>query len=247
MTSIELKIRRTEKTEGKTSSFWQDFTIPVSGESTSLLDGLIWLQQNLEPSLSFRFSCRVGMCGTCGVIVNGKESLACRTLLHPMATQGIDVKIEPMRHLPVIRDLVTDMSGFQSKLQKAASFNTSGGVANSFTALSPDSQERKAIDPQRECIYCGLCYSACTIVGLNDNFLGPAALNRAFVALLDSRNTANPDGVEAIANEDGLWRCHTIFDCTAVCPKGISPTVAIQSLKKKVIGLKIKRFLRVSD
>ena len=83
-------------------------------------------------------------------------------------------------------------------------------------------------------------------MGLNDDFLGPAALNRAFVMLLDSRSVSTPDGLDAVANEQGLWRCHTLFECTAVCPKGISPTLAIQRLKKKVIGQKLKRLFRMA-
>lgn len=247
MQSITLKVKRTNNAAEDNGSFWQSFAVPFAGDSMSVLDGLIWVQRNADPTLAFRCSCRVGMCGTCGVVINGREGLACRTLIGTLVSDGSgEVRVEPMRHLPVIRDLATDMSVFNTKLRKAAPFGASESSDNGLAVISPGSNERQAIEPQRECIYCGLCYSACTVVGLNDDFLGPAALNRAFVMLLDSRSVSTPDGLDAVANEQGLWRCHTLFECTAVCPKGISPTLAIQRLKKKVIGQKLKRLLRMA-
>ena len=247
MQSITLKVRRTTSVVEDDGSFWQSFAVPFAGDSMSVLDGLIWVQRNADPTLAFRCACRVGMCGTCGVVINGREGLACRTLMRTLVSDGnSEVRVEPMRHLPVIRDLATDMSVFHAKLRKAASLGASESSDNGFAAISPGSTERQVIDPQRECIYCGLCYSACTVVGLNEDFLGPAALNRAFVMLLDSRSVSTPDDLNAVANEQGLWRCHTLFECTAVCPKGISPTLAIQRLKKKVIGQKLKRLFRIA-
>ena len=247
MQSLTLKVKRTANAVEDDGSFWQSFAVPFAGTSMSVLDGLIWVQRNADPTLAFRCACRVGMCGTCGVVINGREGLACRTLMRTLVSDGSsEVRVEPMRHLPVIRDLATDMSVFQDKLSKAASLGVSESSDNGFAVISPDSAERQAIDPQRECIYCGLCYSACTVVGLNEDFLGPAALNRAFVMLVDSRSVSTPDDLDAVANEQGLWRCHTLFECTAVCPKGISPTLAIQRLKKKVIGQKLKRLFKIA-
>ncbi len=242
METVALEIRRTAVVPGD-GPLWQAFDVPFSGESMSVLDCLIWIQRNADPSLAFRCACRVGMCGTCGVVVNGREGLACRTMARDLL-HGI-AQVEPMRHLPVLRDLVTDMSVFHAKLRRAAPTAASASSGDGFAVVSPDSGERRAIEPQRECIYCGLCYSACTVVGLDEDFLGPAALNRAFVTMLDSRNISSPDDMDAVANEHGLWRCHTLFECSAVCPKGISPTLAIQRLKRRVIGQKLRRVFKV--
>ena len=212
----------------------------------SLLDGLIWIQRNADPTLAFRCACRVGMCGTCGVVVNGKEGLACRTMARTLLDGG--ARVEPMRHLPVVRDLVTDMTAFHAKLRLAAPSAPDPAHDAQFAVVAPDSSERKAIDAQRECIYCGLCYSACTVAGMDADFLGPAALNRAFLSILDERGLderagSDADALDAVANERGLWRCHTMFECEAVCPKGISPTLAIQQLKRRAVGRKLRRLV----
>lgn len=246
MEAIILKIKRSGSANDGAKPCWQSFRVPVPYESMSVLDALMWVQRNADQSLAFRCACRVGMCGTCGNVINNREGLACRTLVRSLVGEGGEIRVEPMRHMPVVRDLVTDMSAFHAKLTLGTplfSLNaSSGGIANN---ILPDSRERQSIDPQRECIYCGLCYSACTVVGLDEKFLGPAAMNRAFVALLDSRNEPGNEDFDTIAHEHGLWRCHTLFECTAVCPKGISPTLAIQSMKRKVIGRKLKHLFKI--
>jgi succinate dehydrogenase/fumarate reductase iron-sulfur protein len=246
MRPVTLKIRRTD-TAGGQAARWQGFSVPRTEESMSVLDTLIWVQRNTDPSLAFRCACRVGMCGTCGTVINGREDLACRALVRDLIEDGApggEIRVEPMRNMPVVRDLVTDMSLFQAKIARAL-LPGSPGPDVGLSDIAPTSKERQEIDLQRECVYCGLCYSACTIAGLDDGFLGPAALNRAFISLADSRNEAQPKGIEAVAHEHGLWRCHTLFECTAVCPKGISPTLAIQRLKRNVVGRKLRRLVRV--
>ncbi|MDP6452466.1 MAG: succinate dehydrogenase/fumarate reductase iron-sulfur subunit [SAR202 cluster bacterium] len=245
METISLIVKRTGQPTGDQEERWNRFIVPYAGESMNVLDSLIWAQRNEDPSLAFRCACRVGMCGSCGVVINGKESLACRTMVRDLRGDSDEIRVEPMRHLPVVRDLVTDTSDFHAKVNRAAPSTELGGAQFAAASVSPLSRERRAIEPQRECIYCGLCYSACSIVGLDDEYLGPAALNRAFVMLADSRNQQSQDALASVANEHGLWRCHTLFECEAVCPKGISPTLAIQRLKRKVITNKLKRLLKI--
>lgn len=228
---------------------WQRYEVPHTGDSMSVLDALIWIQRNSDLTLAFRCACRVGMCGTCGSVINGRERLACRTQVTDMLDRGVEpgeVRIEPMRHLPVVRDLATDMSVFHSKIIRTVPHDIPVQTSDEFYAISPTSKERQSIEPQRECIYCGLCYSACSIVGLDEKFLGPAALNRAFIALLDRRNDWEEKGLAETANEQGLWRCHTLFECTAVCPKSISPTSAIQQLKRKAVAYRLKKLFRLT-
>ena len=238
---LTLQVSRTPPTAA--GDRWQSFDVPYAGQSMSLLDGLIWIQRNSDPTLAFRCACRVGMCGTCGVVVNGREGLACRTMARDLLDGG--ARVEPMRHMPVVRDLVTDGSAFYAKLRQVSPGAPDPSDGARLAVVDPDTPERKAVELQRECIYCGLCYSACTVAGLDEDFLGPAALNRAFLTILDGRVESADETLDAVANERGLWRCHTMFECAAVCPKGISPTLAIQQLKRRVIGRKLKRlFLR---
>ena len=240
MADITLTVKRTGDTDDS-GSYWQSFTVPEIADTMSVLDALIWTQQNTEPTLAFRRACRVKMCGTCGVVINGREGLACGTLVRSLVgDRGGEVRVEPMRHLPVVRDLVTDPGVFYQHLAGAgAAFSPKDGGQEPAEIL-PDSKERKTIDPHRECIYCGLCYSACSVAGLDSGFLGPAALNRAFTLVSDSRDGGGKQRLQAVADEQGIWRCHTIFECTAVCPKGIPITAAIQGLKRKVVVSKLK-------
>ncbi len=241
MDSLRLIVKRSGSNHGA-SPHWQGFTVPVIAESMSVLDALIWVQHNSDPSLAFRCACRVGMCGSCGTVINGREGLACQTLVRPLlGGRGGTVRVEPMRHLPVLRDLAIDPTPLNGHLRKVMPGLFPREDAQQPAEIPPSSKERKAIDPQRECIYCGLCYSACSVAGLDSGFLGPAALNRVFALVADSRDTEQKPRLELVASEDGLWRCHSIFNCTAVCPKGIPITLAIQRLKGKVVVGKLKR------
>ena len=247
MDTITLSVRRGSP-EQDPSAYWQEFEVPIVEDTMSVLDALIWVQRNLDPSLAFRRACRVGMCGTCGTVINGREGLACGTLLGSVAGNGGGtVRVQPLRHLPVIRDLVTDPGVFFDHLRGVDPSLTPGPGLQEPVVLSPDSRERQTVSPHRECIYCGLCYSACSVAGLNPDFLGPAALNRAFALVSDSRDAAGKQRLQAVATEQGLWRCHTIFECTAVCPKGIPITRAIQGLKRKVVIDKLKGLFRLGS
>ena len=190
MDTTTLSVRRGSP-EQNTTAYWQEFDVPIVEETMSVLDALIWVQRNVDPSLAFRRACRVGMCGTCGTVINGREGLACGTLLSSAAGNGSGpVRVQPLRHLPVIRDLVTDPGVFFDHLRGVDPSLTPGPGLQEPVVLSPDSRERQTINPHRECIYCGLCYSACSVAGLDSGFLGPAALNRAFALVSDSRDAS---------------------------------------------------------
>ena len=245
MDNIRLSVRRQPPEEGA-EGYWQEFDVPIFAETMSVLDAMVWVQHNADPSLAFRRACRVQMCGTCGVVINGREGLACGTLVRSLVGEhGGVVRVEPLRHLPVVRDLVIDPGVFFEQLQSVDPNFIPGEGVNEPVVLSPDSKERRTINPHRECIYCGLCYSACSVVGLDSGFLGPAALNRAFALVSDSRDGSGKQRLQAVASEEGLWRCHTIFECTAVCPKGIPITRAIQGLKRNVVVDKLKGLFRL--
>jgi succinate dehydrogenase iron-sulfur subunit len=196
---------------------------------TTVLDALVHLRETRVPDLAFRYACRVGMCGSCAMVVNGRERWACRTRLATVAGAGAIVTIRPLYHFPLIRDLVVDMMPFVEKMRQArAAFVPGGGPPE---AGLPD---RQVIDGAIECIGCGACVSACTLVRWNPRFPGPAALNRAFTLIADRRDAAGLAGRwAALLGEDGVLRCHGQAQCTAVCPMELSPTDSILRLRRK--------------
>ncbi|MEE8465124.1 MAG: 2Fe-2S iron-sulfur cluster-binding protein [Dehalococcoidia bacterium] len=251
MDSFTLSVQRSAKGgetggDGDGGHYEAGFSVPVIAESMSVLDAMLWVRSNQDSSLAFRCACRVGMCGTCGVRINGRERLACKTLVSTVLESGNGtISVEPLRHLPVVRDLVTDPGDFNKRLTESMPRFMPISLDQAPAAIAPDSAERRAINPHRECIYCGLCYSACSMAGEDKGFLGPAAFNRAFSLVSDSRDGARSQRLDAVDGGKGIWSCHTIFECTAVCPKGIPITLAIQGLKRKLFVKKIKALFRL--
>ena len=192
------------------------------------------IQRGSDPTLAFRYACRVGMCGSCAVGVNGRERWACRTRLTTLGRGPITLR--PLYHFPLLRDLVVDMAPFSAKLAAAAAVFTPAGEAPAYARLPGDSAERRAIDAAIECIGCGMCLSACTMVAHDRRFLGPAALNRAFTLQRDSRDDASDTRWLALLSEDGLFRCHGQANCTEVCPMALSPTDSI--IRLRAMGLR---------
>ena len=232
MEQITLAVKRTG-TGAEAGPHWQSFSVPVIAESMSVLDALIWVQRNADPSLAYRCACRVGMCGSCGTVINGREGLACRTLVRQLLDgRGGTVRVEPMRHLPVVRDLVVDPAVFYQRLLQVVPYLSPVGDDRGPVAISPDSKERRAIDPQRECVYCALCYSACSVAGLNADFLGPAALNRAWTLVNDERDGDRSGHLATVAGEAGCQVCHSQQNCAQHCPKALDPTASIAGLKR---------------
>ncbi len=207
----------------------------------TVLDALTAIQSELDPSLGFRYSCRVGMCGTCALRVNGRPRWACRTLIEGL---GESVTLEPLVNFPVLRDLAVDMKPFFDKMSRARAWaEPTEAAASAPVELSPDSRQRVRIDPHIECITCGICYSACGMAAHDPDFLGPAALNRAYTLVCDSRDAAGGERLAEVADEHGIWRCHSQFNCTEACPKGISPATAIQALKRRAAASGAKSFV----
>lgn len=200
-------------------------------EKASVLDALFALQRGPCPDLAFRFSCRVGMCGSCAMVVNGRERLTCSTLVKEV---GTELRIEPLRNLPVIRDVAVDLKPFFAAYQRSLpQFIARDDLpADEFYPIPHDGAEWKALDHQPQCIDCGSCYSACTLVTLNRRYLGPMALHRALNLVVDPREKAQSERLRAISGEAGAFRCHTLGNCRDVCPRGISPTRSIERLKR---------------
>ncbi|MCB1744053.1 MAG: succinate dehydrogenase/fumarate reductase iron-sulfur subunit [Gammaproteobacteria bacterium] len=213
-------------------------------ESQTILDVVTYVQRNLDPSLTYRFACRVGMCGSCAMTVNGRPRWTCRTHVAKVA-QDDSLRIEPLQNLPVIKDLAADLTPFFEKWQQARGrFQGRLGRHDEFDRVRPDSSARQAADAHVECINCAVCYSACDVVSWRPDYLGPAALNRAWVAYNDERD-ADPIGVlRAVASGAGCLSCHTHQSCAEHCPVEINPTAGIAGLKRAAFKAFLKGQLR---
>jgi succinate dehydrogenase/fumarate reductase iron-sulfur protein len=206
------------------------------GEGTTVLDALVRLRETAVPELAFRYACRVGMCGSCAMVVNGRERWACRTRLRTLGAGTVTLR--PLYHFPLVRDLVVDMAPFVAKMRAVgAAFQPRDPAPAAVARIPAGDRQRAAVDAALECIGCGACVSACTLVRLDPAFPGPAALNRAFTLLADPRG-AGATGARwaAVFGEDGVVRCHGQAQCTAVCPMELSPTDSILRLRRRAIG-----------
>jgi fumarate reductase iron-sulfur subunit len=218
----------------------QEFEVPRHPSQT-VLDVVTYIQRVLDPTLAYRFACRVGMCGSCAMTVNGVARWTCRTHIDKALKNGNELTIEPLRNLPVIRDLVTDMREFFDKWAKAkGSFEGSRTRRDDFALISSEDENRKEANKGIECIGCAVCYSSCDVVSWNPDYLGPAALNRAWTLVKDERDSATMARLRAVAGDAGCHSCHTHMSCTERCPKQISPTAAIAGLKREVTRAVLK-------
>jgi len=216
---------------GGDSGAYQAYEVPRQ-ESQTVLDVVTYIQRALDPTLAYRFACRVGMCGSCAMTVNGRARWTCRTHVDKVADDGA-LEIAPLSNLPVVRDLVTDMTEFFDKWAKARGrFRGAATRRDAFARVEPSSPARRQVDAGIECIGCGVCYSSCDVVSWNPDYLGPAALNRAWTLVNDARDTDNRARLSAVAGDAGCHACHTHMSCSERCPKQISPTAAIAGLKR---------------
>ena len=234
MSTLKVKIWR-----GAETGQFQEYDVPRQ-ESQTVLDVVTYVQRRLDPSLAYRFACRVGVCGSCAMSVNGVSRWTCRTHVSKVA-QDDQLEIAPLRNLPVIRDLATDMSEFFDKWAKArGQFTGATTRKDEFASVNPQSKQRKAVDAAIECIGCGVCYSSCEVVTWKPDYLGPAALSRAWTLVNDVRDVAQKERLAAVAGDAGCHACHTHLNCTERCPKGISPTAGIAGLKRAILSATLK-------
>jgi fumarate reductase iron-sulfur subunit len=215
------------------SSAVQEYEVPREPSQT-VLDVVTYIQRRLDPTLAYRYACRVGMCGSCAMTVNGVPRWTCRTHVDKVVRND-RLEVGPLRNLPLVRDLVVDMREFFDKWARAkGQFRGERTKADDFARVPPQSAERTLVDKSIECIGCGVCYAACDVVKWNPQYLGPAALNRAWTLVNDVREQGNAERLRAIAGDAGCHACHSHVSCTERCPKHISPTAGIAGLKRAV-------------
>jgi fumarate reductase iron-sulfur subunit len=224
---------------GTAQGAFQFFDVPRR-QSQTVLDVVTYIQRALDATLAYRFACRVGMCGSCAMTVNGVARWTCRTHVDKVVKNDA-IEIAPLRNLPVIRDLVTDMREFFDKWARAkGQFQGRLSRKEDFEKVKPESPDRVQVDAGIECIGCAVCYASCDVVRWNPDYLGPAALNRAWTLAKDERDQNNDERLRAVAGDAGCHACHTHMECTERCPKGISPTAGIAGLKREVIRAALK-------
>lgn len=234
MSMLKVSVWRGDETGG-----FVEYAVPRADNQT-VLDVVTHIQRELDPSLAYRFACRVGMCGSCAMMVNGVARWTCRTHVSKVAQDG-RVQLAPLANLPLVRDLVCDMRGFFDKWARAkGSFRGALSRHDDFARVRPASAARVAVDASIECIGCGVCYAACDVVRWQPEYLGPAALNRAWTLQNDERDTARQERLEAVAGDAGCHSCHSTMGCTERCPKHLSPTAGIAGLKRMAFAAALR-------
>jgi succinate dehydrogenase / fumarate reductase iron-sulfur subunit len=239
-----------EKPEASGKPKWRKFEIyrwnPESGENPSIdsyhldlnecgpmvLDALIKIKNEIDPTLTFRRSCREGICGSCAMNINGTNTLACTLTI---ADAGSTVRIYPLPHMNVIKDLVPDLTHFFAQHRSIEPWLKTETPAPG-TEWRQSREDRAALDGLYECILCACCSTSCPSYWWNsERYLGPAALLQAERWVVDSRDEATGERLDDLEDPFRLYRCHTILNCAQVCPKGLNPAKAIAELKKMMV------------
>ena len=208
--------------------YMQTVSVELDGHERMLLDALLKLKAQ-DPSLSFRRSCREGVCGSDAMNINGKNGLACLT---NMNTLSGDIVLKPLPGLPVIRDLIVDMTQFFNQYHSIKPYLQNDTPTSPSKERLQSPEEREELDGLYECILCASCSTACPSFWWNpDKFVGPAGLLQAYRFIADSRDQATAERLDDLDNTYRLFRCHTIMNCTDVCPKNLNPARAIGKIK----------------
>ena len=225
---------------GAATGHFQTFDVPRRKHQT-VLDVVTEIQRDLDSTLAYRFACRVGMCGSCAMVVNGRPRWTCRTRVTDVLDGKDQLKLEPLKNFTIVKDLAVEMTSFFDKWSGAFGYfepkkSWQDVSQRDFAVVPPQSRQRQAADAGIECIGCGVCHSACDVVAWNKDYLGPAPLNRAWTLVNDVRDAGNDARIATVSGSAGCHACHTHMNCTEFCPRGISPTYSIAGLKRAMIS-----------
>jgi fumarate reductase iron-sulfur subunit len=237
---ITLQVAR-YRPEVDTEVSFDEYEVPCPREWV-VLDGLNHIKDHLDGTLSYRWSCRMGICGSCGMTVNGEPKLTCATFLTDYAPGP--VRVEPLRNFPVVRDLVNEIGDFMRKLVSVKPWIIRAeekALAEGEYRQTP--QELEQYKQYSMCINCMLCYAACPIYGLDPRFIGPAAIALAQRYNLDGRDQGARERFDLLSQHEGIWGCTFVGECTQVCPKNVDPAGAIQRYKLSAALETLKSFV----
>ncbi|KZS90120.1 succinate dehydrogenase iron-sulfur protein subunit [Sistotremastrum niveocremeum HHB9708] len=224
----EFKIYRWNPDEPSKKPTLQSYQVDLNQCGPMVLDALIKIKNEADPTLTFRRSCREGICGSCAMNINGQNTLACLCRIERDTPK--ETRIYPLPHMYIVKDLVPDMTQFYKQYKSIKPFLQSEPPAQGEHLQSP--AERRKLDGLYECILCACCSTSCPSYWWNqDEYLGPATLMQAYRWMADSRDTHKAERKAQLQNELSLYRCHTIFNCSRTCPKGLNPAEAIAKIK----------------
>jgi fumarate reductase iron-sulfur subunit len=239
--TVELEVFR-YRPEEQLEPSWDTFEVPLRKE-WMILDALNHVKDQIDGSLSYRWACRMGVCGSCGMTVNGKPVLTCATYLSSQAKNG-KVRVEPLRGFPVIRDLISDIQDFIVKLKKVKAWivrDEEKPLSEGAYLQTP--QQLAKYKQYSMCINCLLCYAACPIYPLEPEFIGPAAIALAQRYNMDSRDQGAEKRMGVLSQDEGIWSCTFVGECSVVCPKNVDPAGAIQRYKLEATSSWFKSLL----
>src|SRR5262244_4590741 len=232
--TIQLEVTRYSP-EHDAAPTLQRFEVPYRKDWV-VLDALNYIKDKLDGSLSYRWSCRMGICGSCGMMVNGEPRLTCATFLSSYAKDATPVRVQPLRYFPIIRDLVVEITDFMTKLKSVKPWlirNDEKPPSEGEYLQTPEQLE--SYKQFSMCINCMLCYAACPVVGLDQHFIGPAAIALAQRYNKDTRDQGAEERLDVLSQHEGIWGCTFNGECTRVCPKHVDPAGAIQQYKIKAV------------
>ncbi len=228
----EFRIYRWNPDDGQNPRM-DSYNIDLADCGPMVLDALIKIKNEVDPTLTFRRSCREGICGSCAMNIDGGNTLAC---LKPIEDMKGAVRITPLPHMPVVKDLVPDLSQVYAQLQSIEPWLQADSAAPPDGERLQSKEERSKLDGLWECILCFCCSTSCPSYWWNgDRYLGPAVLLQAYRWIADSRDEATGQRLDALEDPFKLYRCHTIMNCTDACPKGLNPAKAIAEIKKLIV------------
>ena len=229
LTTLIVKVRRFNP-EVSQDSWWDEFTVQAD-PLERLVEVLHQIKWYHDGTLTFRRSCAHGICGSDAMLINGRNALACKVLV---ADVGSKVTIEPIRGLPVLKDLIVDMDPFFEAYKSVLPFLVNdSGEPDKERRQSPE--ERARFDDTTKCILCAACTTSCPIFWGDDEYVGPAAIVNAHRFIFDSRDEGGRERLKILSEKTGVFRCRTTFNCTDACPRGIQVTKAIQEVKRSIL------------
>jgi succinate dehydrogenase / fumarate reductase iron-sulfur subunit len=228
----EFRIYRWNPDDGKNPQI-DTYYVDLDESGPMLLDALIWIKSYIDPTLTFRRSCREGVCGSCAMNIDGVNTLACTRTMAEVKTEA--VRIYPLPHMQVVKDLIPDLTNFYAQYASIEPWlKTKTPTPQKEWKQAP--QDREKLDGLYECILCACCSTSCPSYWWNeDRYLGPAALLQAQRWIVDSRDEGTGDRLDNLEDPFRLYRCHTIMNCAKACPKGLNPAKAIAEIKKKMV------------
>ena len=230
---VTVRVKRYNPEAEHPAPYWAEYTVETE-VYTTVLDTLIKIREDMDGSLALRCSCRSAICGSCAMRINGHAGLACKTRVSDVSQDGGTVTVEPAGVMPVIKDLVVDMTPFWDKVRAVDPWLQPQGPEPEGEYIAPN-EDMLHLAGVMDCIMCGACVSDCTVLEVDPNFLGPAALAKAYRFVADPRDSEGRSRLEALNQYAGIWDCTRCYECVQVCPKGVAPMDRIMALRDRAI------------